>query len=292
MARFGRVITAMVTPFSASGDLDIEAAKELSQWLVETGSEGLVVGGTTGESPTLSDSELMALSRAVRDSVSVPVIVGTGSNDTRHAVELTKRAHDTGADAVLSVTPYYNRPPQSGIAAHFAAIAKASPLPVIVYDVPVRTGRKIELSTLIHLANDVENIVGFKDAAGDIASTARLIDAAGPHFEVYSGDDNITLPLLAVGAVGLISVASHWAGRQFVAMFDAWESGDLAAARRENAKLFSSFEFEGSADIPNPLPVKAMLRVLGLAVGECRLPIGPAPEGLEDRARGVLATLK
>jgi 4-hydroxy-tetrahydrodipicolinate synthase len=290
-ATFGRVITAMVTPFDERGDLDLDAAVELANWLVENGSDGLVLSGTTGESPTLTESEELVLFRTVRDAVSVPVIAGAGSNSTASAVEQTKRASELGVDAILSVTPYYNRPSQAGLEAHFRAVAAATELPVVLYDIPGRTGRKIDTDTLLRLAHEVPNIVGLKDAAGDPAETARLIAGAPSGFEVYSGDDALTLPLLAVGAVGVISVASHWIGRQMGEMIDAFAKGDVDSARRINAGLIASYDYETGLDAPNPIPTKALLRVLGLKVGECRPPMGPAPDGLAERARKVLEDL-
>lgn len=287
-ATFGRVITAMVTPFDDRGDLDLDAATKLAGWLVENGSDGLVLCGTTGESPTLTESEELVLFRTVRAAVTVPVIAGAGSNSTATAVEQTKRASELGVDAILSVTPYYNRPSQAGLEGHFRAVAAATDLPVILYDIPLRTGRKIETDTLLTLAHDVSNIVAVKDAAGDPAETARLIARAPSAFEVYSGDDACTLPLLAVGAVGVISVASHWVGRQMGEMVDAYVKGDVDGARRINAELIPSYDYESSPDAVNPVPTKTMLRVLGLKVGECRPPMGPPPDDLEDRARRVL----
>ncbi len=290
-ATFGRVITAMVTPFDERGELDLDAAIELASWLVENGSDGLVLCGTTGESPTLTESEELVLFRTVRGAVSVPVIAGAGSNSTASAVEQTKRASELGVDAILSVTPYYNRPSQAGLEAHFRAVAAATDLPVLLYDIPIRTGRKIETDTLLTLAHDVPNIVGVKDATGDPPETARLIAQAPSGFEVYSGDDAFTLPLLAVGAVGVISVASHWVGRQMGEMIDAFEKGDVTAARRINAGLLDSYDFESSPEAVNPVPTKTMLKVLGLKVGECRPPMGPPPDGLADHARRVLEGL-
>ena len=287
-ATFGRVITAMVTPFDDRGELDLDAAVELANWLVENGSDGLVLCGTTGESPTLTESEELVLFRTVRGAVSVPVIAGAGSNSTATAVEQTRRASELGVDAILSVTPYYNRPSQAGLDAHFRAVAAATDLPVILYDIPVRTGRKVDTDTMLGLAHDVPNIVGVKDASGDPTETARLIASAPSAFEVYSGDDAQTLPLLAVGAVGVISVASHWVGRQMGEMIDAFEKGDMSTARRINAGLLDSYDYESSPDAVNPVPTKTMLRVLGLKVGSCRPPMGPAPDDLEDRARRVL----
>jgi 4-hydroxy-tetrahydrodipicolinate synthase len=287
----GRVVTAMVTPFDERGDLDLDAAVELANWLVENGSDGLVLAGTTGESPTLTESEELVLFRTVRDAVSVPVIAGAGSNSTASAVDQTRRATDTGVDAILSVAPYYNRPSQAGLEAHFRAVAAATDLPVFLYDIPGRTGRKISSETILRLAHDVPNIVGLKDAAADPATTAEVIAAAPSGFEVYSGDDPLTLPLLAVGAVGVISVASHWVGRQMGEMIDAFTKGDVDAARRLNASLLASYAYETGDDAPNPIPTKTLLRVLGLKVGDCRPPMGPAPDGLADRARRVLEDL-
>jgi 4-hydroxy-tetrahydrodipicolinate synthase len=287
----GRVATAMVTPFDERGELDLDAAVELANWLVENGSDSLVLAGTTGESPTLTESEELVLFRTVRDAVSVPVVAGAGSNSTASAVEQTRRASETGVDAILSVAPYYNRPSQAGLEAHFRAVAAATDLPVILYDIPGRTGRKIATDTLLRLAHDVPNITALKDAAADPAETARLIAEAPSGFEVYSGDDPLTLPLLAVGAVGVISVASHWVGRQMGEMIDAFLKGDLAAARRINSELIASYDYETGDDAPNPIPTKTLLRVLGLKVGECRPPMGPAPDGLADRARKVLEDL-
>ena len=281
----------MVTPFAADGSLDVDGAVTLARWLVSQGAEGLVVTGTTGEGPTITDEEDWELWRAVAEAVTVPVVAGTSTNDTAHSVEQTAKASELGVDGILAVTPYYNRPSQAGLKAHFEAVAETTDLPIIMYDIPVRTGRKINTPTMLELAQ-VPNIVGVKDAAGNPAETAKVIAAAPEGFEVYSGDDGFTLPLLAVGAVGVISVAAHWSAGEHVAMFDAWEAGDVTKAREINATLLESFDYETGDAAPNPVPTKAMLRTLGLPVGEPRLPMGPTPEGLEDRARAVYARLK
>jgi 4-hydroxy-tetrahydrodipicolinate synthase len=285
------VITAMVTPFDDEGALDLDGAAALAAWLVENGSDGLVLAGTTGESPTLTDSEEVALTKVVREAVDVPLLLGTGSNDTNYAVEATKRAAGLGVDGVLVVSPYYNRPSQAGLNHYFRSVAAATELPVVVYDIPVRTGRKISTSTLLRLSHEVPNIVAIKDAAGNPAETARFLRDAPDGFEVYSGDDPLTLPLLAVGAVGVISVASHWAGRQTGEMIAAFLRGDVAEAARINQTLIESYEFETGDDAPNPQPTKALLRVLGMKVGRCRPPMGFDPDWLEPRAREVLAGL-
>ena len=258
--RFGRVVTAMVTPFDERGTLDLAAAETLAAWLVDNGSDGLVLCGTTGESPVLTDSEEVALTRAVRSAVSVPILLGTGSNDTAYAVEASRRAAELGVEGVLVVSPYYNRPSQAGLDHYFRTVAAATDLPVVVYDIPVRTGRKVNTSTLLRLAHEVPNIVALKDAAGNPAETARFLRDAPDGFEVYSGDDPLTLPLLAVGAVGVISVASHWVGRQMGEMIAAFGKGDVATATRINQSLIESYEFETGDEAPNPVPTKAMLR--------------------------------
>lgn len=289
MARFGKVLTAMVTPFREDGSLDLDAAAQLAQWLAENGNDGLVIAGTTGEAPTLTHDEQISLVGSVASAVDIPVVAGTGSNDTAAAVELTERATEAGADGILSVAPYYNRPPQAGLAKHFRAVAAATDLPVVIYDIPVRTGRKVDTSTLLELALGVENIVGLKDAAGDPAETARLIARAPGDFEVYSGDDSLNLALLAVGAVGFISVAAHWSGAEHSAMLSAFEGGDVAAARRINAGLIPSYEYETGLAAPNPIPTKVMMRLIGLPVGRCRPPLDVEPEGLAEVAAEVLA---
>jgi 4-hydroxy-tetrahydrodipicolinate synthase len=288
--RFGAVLCAMVTPFDDEGRLDVDGAVKLARWLVDNGNDGLVLAGTTGESPTLSDKEKRDLWRAVREAVSAPVIAGTGTASTGHSVELTKVAAELGADAVLAVTPYYNRPSQEGIKAHFRAIAAASPLPVIAYDIPKRSGREIKGSTLLELATE-GTIAALKDAAGSPPATAALIAKAPETFEVYSGDDSYTLPLLAVGAVGVISVASHWAGAEMSDMVAAFAKGDTEGACAINARLIESWDYQGSDEAPNPVPTKAMMRALGLPAGECRLPMGPTPAGLDERAKQVWTRL-
>ena len=291
MARFGRVITAMVTPFTADGSLDRQGAAELARFLVANGNDGLVVAGTTGESPTLTHDEQIDLVRIVCEAVTVPVIAGAGSNDTRAAVELTELATEAGAAAILSVTPYYNRPSQAGLLRHYAAIAQATDLPIMLYDIPARSGRRIEPATVLELAGTHRNICALKDAAGNIAETAALIAEAPAGFEVYSGEDSLNLALLAVGAVGIVSVASHWCGLECRAMIAAFERGDVATARSINQKLIPSWAFESGDRNPNPIPTKAMLKVLGLPGGDCRPPMGPEPADLQDRARAVLAGL-
>jgi 4-hydroxy-tetrahydrodipicolinate synthase len=290
--RFGRVVTAMVTPFDDAGELDLPAAVALARWLASHGSDGLVLTGSTGESSVLTDDEKIALWRAVAEAVTIPVIAGAGSNDTAHSVAMTRQAGHCGVDGVLVVTPYYNRPSQAGLYEHFRTVAEAAgDLPVVLYDIPVRSGRRIATPTMLRLAREVPAIVALKDAAGDAPTTAHLAAQAPAGFEIYSGDDVMTLPLLAVGAVGLISVASHWVGPQLRAVIDAFLAGDLDAAIAGNAELLDSFDFESTPDYPNPLPAKAALRALGLKVGQCRLPMGAATPELDAQAAKVLAAV-
>ena len=290
--RFGAVLTAMVTPFDGRGALDVDGAVALARWLVAHGSDGLVLAGTTGESPVLSDDEKVSLWEAVAADVTVPVIAGSGSNDTAHSVALTRRAAEVGVAGILAVTPYYNRPPQSGLDGHFRAVAAASSLPVLIYDIPIRTGRKVATDTLVRLAREVPTIVGVKDAAANPAESARLVAEAPVGFDLYSGDDPLTLPLLAVGAAGVVSVASHWAGPEIGEMVSCFFKGDVDGARAINARLLESWRWESGELTPNPIPAKAMMRALGLPAGQCRLPMGPAPAGLGAQGLEVLERLR
>ena len=292
MSRFGRVLTAMVTPFDADGRLDLDAARNLARHLQSHGNDGLVVAGTTGESPVLTDEERLGLFAAVAEAVTIPIVAGTGTNDTHHSVEMTRAATKLGVAGVLAVCPYYNRPSQAGIEAHVTAMSMATDLPVVVYDIPVRTGRKISTALLLKLAREVPNVLALKDAAGNPGETAGVVSSAPDGFEVYSGDDSMTLPLLAVGAVGVIGVATHWTGDDHQLMFDLWEKGDVEGARLVNARMLESFAFETGDDAPNPLPTKAMLRHMGIEVGDARLPMGPAPAAVHARAGDVLANLE
>lgn len=268
---FGYLATAMITPFAADGNVDHEAAWRLARHLSDTGSDCLVVTGTTGESPTLSDDEKVALYHTVTDAVKdkdTIVMGGTGTNDTRHSVELTERAADAGVDGILAVTPYYNRPTQAGLIAHFEAIAEVG-LPVMLYNIPGRTGRLIEVETLARLAAH-PNIVAVKDAVENLEFTSRTINVI-PDFPVYSGQDSLTLPSLAVGAVGVVSVASHLVGRHIRAMIMAANEGDWTEARRLHHLLLPVFE--ACFLETNPAPVKAAVDAFWGRVGDVRLPL-------------------
>ena len=292
MARFGRVLTAMVTPFGKDGSLDLDVAQQLARYLQAHGNDGLVIAGTTGEAPVLTDDERLSLFAAVIEAVTIPVIAGSGTNDTAHSVHLTREAAALGAAGILAVCPYYNRPSMAGIEGHIRAMAGASDLPVMVYDIPVRTGRKITTATLLKLFREVPTVVALKDAAGNPGETAALISAAPDGVEVYSGDDVCTLPLLASGIVGTVGVATHWSGDDHQHMFDLWDKGDTVGARLVNSRLLESFAFETGDDAPNPIPSKAMMRHLGIPVGQARLPMGDAPDFVEQRAPQVWANLQ
>ena len=291
MARFGAVLTAMVTPFSEDGSLDLDGAQALAKYLVANGNDGVVVAGTTGESPTISYEEQRDLIVAVREAIpGKPLVAGAGSNDTATSTKNTAMATEAGADAILSVTPYYNRPSQAGLLEHFAASAAATELPVVVYDVPPRSARKIETETIAALA-EIDNVVALKDAAGDPGETARLLSMVPEDFEVYSGDDGLTLPLLSVGAVGVIGVVTHYVGREMAAMIEAYGDGKVTEARDINRSLMPAYAHFGYEDAPSPVPTKSMMNVMGVGVGKTRLPMGPAPDDMDDRSRRVLNAL-
>ena len=291
-ARFGRVLTAMITPFTADGSLDLDGAQKLAKWLVGPGgNDGLVIAGTTGESPTLSQDEQIDLIAAVVDAVDVPVIAGAGSNNTASAIDNTRRATEAGATGLLHVAGYYNKPSQAGLYEHFRVCAEATDLPILLYDIPGRTGRKISTETIVDLIESVPNIVGVKDAAGSPAETSRLLSIAPEGTQVYSGDDGLTLPLLSIGAVGCIGVATHWVGNEVGEMMSAFFAGEVEKATAINRRLVPSYLFETGDVAPNPVPSKAMMRVMGLPGGPCRLPMGPEPDGLETAAKSILADL-
>jgi 4-hydroxy-tetrahydrodipicolinate synthase len=288
-ARFGRVITAMVTPFHEDGSLDLDEAQKLAAHLVAHGSEGLVVAGSTGEASVLTDAEQVDLFRAVKDAVgsSATVIAGTGTNWTSHSIELTREAEKAGADAALVVTPYYNRPPQDALINHFRTVADSSNLPVIIYDVPSRTVTKIEVDTVLRVAEH-PNIVALKDAGNDIATSTLLAAEKPDDFEIYSGDDGLTLAFLAIGAVGVISVQAHVMGDLLLEQANAFESGDIARARqiqyiqrRTSAALLTA----------NPISIKAAVQMLGFKVGAPRAPLRPANADELEKIREALGII-
>jgi 4-hydroxy-tetrahydrodipicolinate synthase len=283
---FGRMLVAMVTPFTADGALDIEGAQKLAEHLVEQGCDGIVVSGTTGESPTTSDAEKDQLLRAVIEAVGERAIVvaGVGSNDTAHSVEQAQLAAKAGAGGALLVTPYYNRPPQAGIEAHFRAIADATELPVLLYDIPVRTGAPIATETLLRLA-DHPRIVAVKDAKGDL--TASSVVLAQTDLAYYSGDDALNLPLLSVGACGFVSVVGHTFTPQLVALLEAFDAGDVGRAIGLHQQLLPAYI--GFFRTQGVITTKAALRLLGLPGGPVRLPLIDATSEQIDALRADCA---
>ncbi len=290
--RFGSVLTAMVTPFNDSGEIDLDAAADVARFLVAEGSDGLVLAGSTGEGSALSDDEKLDLFAAVTEAVSVPVLAGTTGSDTARSVALTARAEGTGVAGVLATTPAYARPSQRGIAGHLGAVAHATTLPVMLYDIPSRTGRKIAPETTLGLLAEHANVVALKDASGDLVSAAHLVAVAGSRLDLYSGDDALLIPFLAVGAVGIVSVAAHWAGPEFATLVRHAHEGRWDLARVLNERLRASCRFESSDEFPNPVPAKAAMRSLGYAVGQCRWPLGPADPSLDGAAAEVIAALR
>jgi 4-hydroxy-tetrahydrodipicolinate synthase len=281
----------MVTPFNADGTINFDAARDVARYLVANGSDGLVVAGSTGEGGSLSDAEKLDLFACVAESVTVPVLAGSTSGDTVRSVSLTSAASGTGVQGILATTPAYSRPSQSGIAAHLGAVAEATKLPVMLYDIPSRTGRKIADVTTIGLAQQHANVVALKDASGDLPNAAHVKATLGTDFDLYSGDDALVLPFMSIGAVGVVSVASHWAGPEFSAMIAAYLAGHQTRALELNERLAASCSFEGSETYPNPLPSKAAMAVLGLAVGSCRLPLGPGDDDLMQQATTIVNAL-
>ena len=289
---FGRVVTAMVTPFDVSGAVDLALAGRLARHLVEQGSDGLLVSGTTGESPTLSWQEQLQLLQAVREAVGsdAQVLAGTGSNSTAEAVEATREAAAAGADGALVVVPYYNKPPQEGLEAHFRAVAEAAPeLPLMLYNIPGRTGCAIQPQTVARLM-DCPNVVSFKAASGTTEEVTALRLACGPRLAIYSGDDGLTLPMLAVGAVGVVSVASHVAGPEISRMIEAHLNGNGAEALAQHEVLIPLFKALFATT--NPIPVKAALELNGWPVGAPRLPLSPLPEAMRTTLSTTLSALR
>jgi len=278
-APFGRVLTAMVTPMTAGGEVDFETTQRLAKHLVDVGNDGLVISGTTGESPTTSDQEKEQLLRAVREAVGddVHLVAGAGTNDTAHSIELAQQAEKAGANGLLLVTPYYSKPPQSGLVEHFSRIADATGLPVMLYDIPGRSGVPIRTETLLRLGEH-DRIVAVKDAKGDLYETSRVLAASDLAF--YSGEDALNVPLLALGAVGIVSVVAHVCADRYAAMVRAIEAGDLAEARRLNASVLPAVEGIMTRT-QGAIMVKAALQLLGVI--EHRTVRPPLVDATEDQ---------
>lgn len=282
----------MVTPFGDDGAVDFDVAAAVARFLVDSGSDGIVVAGSTGEGTALSDDEKMDLFACVAGAVTVPVLAGSTSSDTARSVALTGRVVGTGVAGVLATTPAYARPSQVGLAGHLGAIAESTGLPIMLYDIPSRTGRKIAASTTIELVRGHSNVRALKDASGDLPGAAHVKAVLGDALDLYSGDDSLLLPFLAVGATGIVSVAAHWAGPEFAGIVSSVARGDWATARMLNERLARSCAFESSELAPNPIPAKAAMRSLGFAVGQCRWPLGPIGSDVDATASSVVAELR
>ncbi|NRD79681.1 4-hydroxy-tetrahydrodipicolinate synthase [Bacillus sp. BRMEA1] len=288
---FGRVLTAMVTPFDQHGEIDFAAVKTLVNYLIANGTDGLVVAGTTGESPTLTTEEKVALFKYVVETAGgrVPVIAGTGSNNTRASISLTKLAEDTGVDGIMLVTPYYNKPSQEGLFQHFQAIANSTSLPVMLYNVPGRTVTNLAPETVIRLSA-IPNIVSVKEASGNLDAMAEIIEKTPSDFSLYSGDDGLTLPVLSIGGTGIISVASHIIGNEMQEMIQNFISGHLQAASAAHRKLLPLMKALFAQ--PSPSPVKAALNMNGINVGDVRLPMVPLNDVEKTSLENVLRPFK
>ena len=287
-APFGRLLTAMVTPFNKDGSIDWDGVAKLAQHLVDNGHDGIAVNGTTGEAPTTKSSEKLEIIRVVKSVVGpkIKVLSGAGDNETAYTVEQAKRSQEAGADGLLVVVPYYNKPPQAGVEAHFRAVAAATDLPIMMYDIPGRTGIEIENDTICRLYEIVDNIVALKDAKGNNSSTSWVIKRCG--IPVYSGDDILNLPLLAVGAVGFVSVCGHTVGKDLKAMLDAWFAGDAAKALEIHQKLLPVFT--GTFRTQGAILTKAAMELMGLPGGTTRLPLVDAtPEQIEQLRKDLIA---
>jgi 4-hydroxy-tetrahydrodipicolinate synthase len=287
---FGQLLTAMITPFDLEGKVDYEAAAKLALHLINHGTETLVICGTTGESPTLSWDEEYKLFQVIQETVAgkAKIIAGTGSNSTSEAIAATVKAANLGLDGTLQVTPYYNKPPQRGLYEHFKAIANSAPnLPMILYNVPSRTGCKLEPSTISELA-EISNIIGIKEATGDLDQCSHVRFSTPQDFDIYSGDDSLTLPLMAVGAKGVISVASHLVGVQIRQMIQAFSAGNVQTALAIHIQLFPLFK--ALFYTTNPIPVKTALKILGLDTGVLRSPLTQSEIHSEFHSESVLET--
>ncbi len=274
---FGRIGTAMVTPFDNKGNIDFAKTTQLVNYLIENGTDTLVVSGTTGESPTLTTEEKVALFKHVVETADkrVPVVAGTGGNNTHASIELTKKAEEAGVDAIMLVAPYYNKPNQAGLYQHFKTIADSTSLPVMLYNIPGRSVVRISAETIIELSK-VSNIVALKDATGDLPGMTEIIANTSDDFVLYSGDDGLTLPCLAIGGTGVISVASHVIGNEMQEMTAAFEEGDLKKAAALHQKLLPVMKAVFAE--PSPAPVKTALQIKGMDMGSVRLPLVPVSE--------------
>jgi 4-hydroxy-tetrahydrodipicolinate synthase len=285
---FGNILTAMVTPFKDSGEIDYEATRQLVNHLIENGTDGLVIAGTTGESPTLSTDEKLKLLMFVIETVNkrIPVIAGTGSNNTHESVELTQQAEKAGADGIMLVAPYYNKPSQEGLYQHFKTIAESTKLPVMLYNIPGRSVVNVEPATIIRLS-EIENITSVKEASGDLEAAAQIISRTDEDFTLYSGDDSMTLPILSIGGNGVVSVASHVIGNEMQEMVQKFHAGDVQEAAALHRHLLPLMKELFAA--PNPTSVKEALNQTGVPVGGVRLPLVPLTDEQRTSLINVLS---
>lgn len=288
---FGRMLTAMVTPFDENLEVNYDMAAKLAEYLLEQGNDGIVVNGTTGESPTLNDDEKVQMFRTVKQTVGerAVVIAGTGSNNTHHSIELTQKAAECGVDGIMLVVPYYSKPSQEGLYQHFKTVAAATDLPIILYNIPGRCGTNLAPETVVRLANDVPNIVAIKEASGNLDQIARLKTMCPADFAIYSGDDSLTLPILSIGGAGIISVVAHVAGKDLRKMVDAYFAGNVAEAQEINMKLYDIFKTMFITS--NPVPVKYALNRIGINVGGVRLPLFEANDAEKAKIDASLSNL-
>jgi 4-hydroxy-tetrahydrodipicolinate synthase len=288
---FGQVLTAMVTPFDQNGEIDFNATRNLVNYLLANGTDGLVVSGTTGESPTLSPDEKVALFKFVVEVVGgrVPVIAGTGSNNTRASISLTKQAEEAGVDGIMLVVPYYNKPNQEGLYQHFKTIADSTKLPIILYNIPGRSSINMAVETVVRLS-EIENIVTVKEASGNLDAMAEIISKTPSDFTLYSGDDGLALPVLAIGGAGVISVASHVIGNELQDMINSFTGGNHQKAAEAHRKLLPIIRSLFAQ--PSPAPVKAALNMNGINVGGLRLPLIPLNDEEKSTLQSILPTIK
>jgi 4-hydroxy-tetrahydrodipicolinate synthase len=288
MTHLGSIVTAMITPFDTTGELDLAEAKRLANWLVDRGNDGLVIAGSTGEGMTLDADERNALFAAVKEAVGgrAAVIANVGTSDTRSTVRAAREAQAAGADALLVVVPPYNKPTQGGMLGHFGAVADATPLPVIVYNIPGRTASNMLPETLRELNRRHANLIGVKESSGDLKQIATIVRDRAPGFIVWSGDDHLFLPSLAIGCDGIVGVASHLCSREFRLMLDSYRSGDVARAAAVHVNLLGLFDALFATT--NPIGVKWAMSELGFRVGRCRLPLDEMPADAAQRLRPLL----
>lgn len=287
---FGQILTAMVTPFDHNEDIDFPATRNLINYLISNGTQGLVVSGTTGESPTLTDEEKVQLFKFTVEVVNgrVPVIAGTGSYSTKASINLTKQANDAGVDGIMLVVPYYNKPSQEGLYQHFQTIAATTPLPIMLYNIPGRSVVNMSLGTVIRLS-EIPNIVAIKEAGGNLDTMSEIISNTREDFSLYSGDDGLTIPVLSIGGTGVISVASHIIGNEMQAMIAKFNNGNVREAAMDHRRLLPVMKALFAA--PNPTPVKTALNLKGVPVGGVRLPMVPLNAEELTTLKEVLTTL-